>query len=120
MYNIVRIEHEDGWGMCRVKSRTVDRYTIGDSWETEDLYKRHASAVPVPLRDGIDLKHDMFCAFDSMETFSSLVFPEEVKFLLTQGFRVLLLEVRKIHPGTHQVCYRKTSVVSVKNISSLF
>ena len=30
MYQVIRIEHTDGWGMFRWNDKTGERYTIGD------------------------------------------------------------------------------------------
>lgn len=136
MYTIVRIEHEDGFGMFRVpteyyfdkdyepRSETADvefvnRYQIGDSDETNEMYRRH-SMRRTPRQDGIELTDDMFCAFDSLETFNALVEPEEVKFLLTKGFKVYMLEVKEVAKGSHQVCFRKEDIITRKDISTLF
>lgn len=62
----------------------------------------------------------MYCAFDSLETFNSLVKPEEVNFLLTQGFKVISIEVSEVYAGHHQVFYKKEHIISVSDISSLF
>lgn len=120
MHTIIRIEHTDGWGMFRSNYLEAGyRYTIGDSSETRKMFDIHGSRKN-PWADGIQLSDDMFCAFDSLETFNSLITPEEVKFLLTEGFKVLMIDVSTIVKGSDQVAYKKTDILQTKDISSLF
>ena len=118
-FNIVRIEHTDGWGMFRWNTATGDRYTVGDSAETMGMYEKH-SVRPTPFADGIDRKEDMFCAFETLETFNGLIDKDELKYLFSQGFKVLLITVKKYVRGNYQVCYKKQDVLTTTDISSLF
>lgn len=119
-FNIIRVEHEDGWGMFRFNEATGYRYTIGDTKETAAMYNLHYSR-PRPHEDGIKfIAGEDYCAFDSLETFSSLVKPRSINFLFKHGFKVVMLTVTAIKRGGHQVAYRKEDVIEVKDISSLF
>ena len=119
-HTIIRIEHADGYGMFRTIDCRGDRYILGASVHTvemEALHRRRNS----PFRDGIEFTNDMFCAFDSLETFKQLVIDEELKWLLNNhDFKVLMLDVTEIVKGEHQVCYKKEHVIQIKDISSLF
>ncbi len=84
------------------------------------MERRHKGRKGV-LRDIEDFEPEThYCAFDSLETFNSLVYKKEIKFLLLQGFKVLMLTVTDILKGEHQVAYRKEDVIETKDISSLF
>jgi hypothetical protein len=122
MKTVIRIEHSDGWGMFR-KNYAVHpsgRYVLGDSPETQQMYELHYNRN-TPRDDGIKMNDDMYCAFESLDTFNALVIPEELRWLLNnQEFKVLMLDVKKVAVGKHQVCYKKTDILQTKDISSLF
>jgi len=122
-YNIIRIEHKDGFGMFRTNwgSEYKNKYTIGDSKETAAMYNRH-NLLPTPWRDGIkDFDtYDMYCAFNDLKTFNKLVKKEELKFLFKKGYKVLLITVSKRLKGKWQVAYKKEDILTTTNISSLF
>lgn len=119
MHTIIRIEHSDGCGMFRSNEETGYRYTIGDSKETERMFLIHG-ARKSPFGEGFKFRDDMYCAFDSLETFNELVEPEEVQFLLTKDFKVLMIDVSEMLKGVDQVCYKKEHILQTKDISSLF
>lgn len=118
-HTIIRIEHADGWGMFRYKDFD-ERYTIGNCSNTKEMYKLHVKRND-PFDDGIDLECNMFCAFESLETFKALVVDCELSWLLyNHDFKVLMLDVTEIKKGKHQVCYKKEHVLQTKDISSFF
>jgi hypothetical protein len=124
MHTIIRVEHADGWGMFRYdevnNGPDYSRYTLGNSEETYEMYCLHAIRN-IPTKDGIEMHDDMFCAFESLETFNALVIPEELSWLLkNHNFKVLMLDVTHIEKGKHQVCYRKKDVIQTKDITKLF
>lgn len=106
--------------MFRYNDNINERYTLGDSHNTINMYKLHR-ARNIPFDDGISLTDDMYCAFDSLKTFKALVIDEELKWLLNNhAFKVLMLDVTELIKGEHQVCYKKEHVIQTKDISSLF
>jgi len=118
-HTIIRIEHADGYGMYRAKN-WGERYTLGDCENTEKMNELHANRK-TPYSDGIKFDNDMFCAFESLETFKALVIDSELSWLLhNHDFKVLMLDVTLIHRGEHQVCYKKEHVLQTKDISSFF
>lgn len=127
MKTIVRIEHEDGWGMFRNKE---NRYVVGEGNNPimDKLWDRHSTwtingGMPVPSNDGIDMGlgwKEWFCAFKSMEQFNNWVKKDEAKELLKFNFKILLLEVTEYQEGGNQIVYTKESIVSERDISSLF
>jgi hypothetical protein len=120
MTTIIRVEHSDGWGMFRYNYDLAKRYVLGDTKDTEKMHELHLNRN-TPFCDGIRMESDMFCAFDSLDTFNALVIPKELKWLLNnKDFKVLMLDVTDVISGKHQVCYKKEDVLQTKDISSLF
>ena len=120
MYQVIRIEHTDGWGMFRWNDKTGERYTIGDSVESMPMYQLHKNRNN-PYEDNIDdFNDDMFCAFINLDTFNELVEKPSLLYLLDKGFKVLMLTVTKIKKGEHQVCYYKEDVMQITDISAIF
>lgn len=122
MNTIIRIEHEDGFGICRYQLNPFkQRYVIGDSAETDDLWSRH-NDIPPPARDNLAsvMTDQHYCAFKSLESFENMVYRHEVNFLLKMNFKVYLLEVSECFFGNYQCIYRKQDILLKKDISNLF
>lgn len=127
MKTIIRIEHQDGNGMFRSKSR---RFSLGDDTDNillQNLWARHNAynkgGMPVPCNDGIDLfkdRKEWFLGFKSMEQFSQWCMPEEVKELLKLDFKVLMIDVEEYQEGGCQIAFTKDTILQKKDISSLF
>lgn len=118
IFTIIRIEHEDGWGMFRRNGE--DKYILGDSYETQSMFSLHVNRR-TPFQDNIDITEDMFCAFESLDQFNELVIADELRWLLNnQSYKVLMLDVTNITKGQHQVCFKKSDIIQSKDISSLF
>jgi hypothetical protein len=118
---IIRVEHEDGYGMFRKNS---DRYRVVDLCESVmgELCERHRE-FPTPNQDNlIEYKdgYEWFCAFRSMEEFNSWVTREQVSVLIEYDFRVFILEVTEYQIGDYQVLYRKDSIISKTDITNLY
>jgi hypothetical protein len=116
---IIRIEHEDGYGMSRRKDWASDKYTIGDSWETIGMLKLH-QLMPVIHEDIAGFDSTMFCAFSSMESFYKFIITDELKFLINKGYSVYAIESSFVLEGDYQVAYKKESIISKKDITDLF
>ncbi len=142
MKTIIRIEHNDGFGMFRKNWDNGGRFfcvsdtTEGnpflmsrgvDGWLMDNLWNRHSAhsdcGMPTPYSDGIDLDlddKDWYCAFKSLEEFSEWVKPKEADALTKLDFKILMLDVTEYQEGEKQVAYTKESISSFKDISGLF
>ena len=123
---IVRVEHEDGYGMFRSSTKPICLSNSGDP-VLNRLWNRHSTCgdpgMPLPCHDGIDLDmggKNWYCGFGSMDDFNKWVMPDEAKALISYGFKVLLISANEFQIGGHQVVYTKSSITSVEDISSLF
>jgi len=112
---ILRVEYTDGWGIFRSQAwRQLSN--------SEDFINRHKE-FPTPQYDAyIDREPDTdeFCAFKSIEQFQQWVTPTEIKELIKEGCKVLLLDVSAWVTGEFQMLYRKENIVQSKDISELF
>jgi hypothetical protein len=127
---IVRMEHpSDGFGPFR---------SITDNWEARvELHTQHDEIMSVhkdmtkfpnlcndrELRDklGNNSISDYFFAFNSLEQFNVAFTTEQVKEFITElGFQVLTLEVTDYIESPFQTIYKKESIVSQTDISTLF
>jgi hypothetical protein len=113
---IIRIEHEDGWGMFRMgnneNKKTVDQI----SWR---VYTKHGD-MPGPRNDGLEIEADDFCAYTSMSSMSQWIQPEDVKLLIPHGYKVYLIDVTEAKIGEHQALFKKQNIVLKKDITVLF
>lgn len=66
------------------------------------------------------IKGKHYCAYPSVEAMKTWINCSEIKELLKYGFVVLLLDVTDSIEDLDQVIYTKESIVSSKDISSLF
>jgi hypothetical protein len=115
---IIRVEHKDGYGMMRFNEKW--RYVVGCDGMTSRMYDLHMS-IPSVCSDITGFTTDMFCAFDSMESFYGFIVEEELRYLiLKQDFKVFMIDADFVLKGTHQVAYTKESITQKKDITNLF
>lgn len=113
---VVRLERNKR-GIFRPSNRVLTKYSI-----TQDVYKRHYD-FPTPSRYGLDMYLDgkeWFCGYKSIDELQSWVYSDEIKFFISKGFKVLLLEVTEFQLGEYQIIFTKESITSSKDITSLF
>lgn len=124
---IIRVEHEDGWGMFIAKtSRFALAWT--DHKKLKPLWERHNTenpngGFPIPQTEGLKISKngkEWFCSFKNIEQFKQWVKDEEVKELLKLGFKVIQLEVNEWQEGEQQILYTKESIINVEDISHQF
>jgi len=131
---IVRIEHpKDGLGVFRSRQLPPsDDYTLIELHSRHDeIVDRHSDIDKFPtynddgqLRNQMDNQTNVLLyhfAFNSLEQFNTAFTKEEVKEFIAQlGFQVLTLEVTEWFSSDYQTVYKKDSVLSQTDISSLF
>lgn len=107
----------------------VGFFKHGDSFLYEHpialrTYNRHnGGGFPTPQMERLDLFKDnkkWFCAYKTIEEFQAWVLSEEVKFFISEGFRVLLLNVTEYQEGKKQVIFTKESITTSEDITTLF
>lgn len=117
---VIRIEYpESGLGLFR-STKTDEAFD--ESGELDALRQRHYN-FPMPHRDGISMSlcgAEWFCAFKSVDQVKQWVTTEEITFLKSLGFVVYMLDVTEYQLGGSQVAFTKESIVSKKDVSSLF
>jgi len=115
---VVRIERR-GRGMFRPANKNIRRLRI-----MLDIYDQHANGFPTPYLDGgLDMDLDdkeWFCSYKSIETMFEYLTHKQIRFLISKGFKVLLLEVTNYQEGDFQVIYTKDSVVNTTDLTELF
>jgi len=112
---IIRVEGEDGYGMFR---DCIGRKYV-PATELPAICMRH-QLFNTPYQDGLNIADNWFCAYKTIEQLQDWVFTGELKEIIDNGFKVLLLDVTEYQEGTHQVIYTKESIVGMKDISNLF
>lgn len=115
---IIRVEHKDGHGMMRWNKEW--RYTVGFSDSTYRMWELHQLITSI-VSDIPEFTSDMFCAFDSMETFYRFIVAEELKYLIVNhDFKVFMIDADFVLKGNNQVAYTKESITQKKDITNLF
>lgn len=128
---IIRIEHpEDGLGMFADRTKGVNPREYGDNypdivWSFDfrvdnvgRLNEKHGKMQSARLISGFTKEY--FCAYPSIESMKKWINCEEIKELIKVGFVVLVLDVTTYIKAKDQILFLKSSIVSSKDISSLF
>lgn len=118
MFTVIRIEHSDGNGIWRSADNKCRRYELDNSEFTRQMHYLHRGIPAAIYMHGFTKQH--YCAFESMETFKPFIVDNELKWLLNNGFKVLLIDVKSVISDGYQVAYKKCDIISTKDISSLF
>jgi len=129
MRTLIRIEYEDGYGIFF--SKLYSTWDCSDEGTQREFYaekdfnsvcERHRD-FNSPDQDGLNTKKDekaWFCAYKSVEQLQQWITTYELKHIISLGFKVLMLDVSEYQEGKDQIMYTKESIVSLKDISSLF
>lgn len=124
---VIRIEANDGLGIfMNYDNNCVIRDIISLIKENEEnnlklktIRIRH-NDFPTPYEEKLYITNEYFCAYNSIELLNEWIKPKEIKFLIEVGFNILMLEVTNYQTGKFQTIFTKDSIVSSKNINSLF
>lgn len=113
----IRIEHSDGNGLWRSNNKSVYELNCMNS-----IIERHRK-FPNPTWEG-DVKGFIegvhYCAFKSVEQLQQWIFPDEIREILDNGFKVYLLDLSEGLEGNYQIAYQKQHITQQKDISELF
>lgn len=122
--NCIRIEHTiDGWGLFRRPDE--DTFALMGFIFQEILWEirvRHGE-FSTPYIDGLNLNQhgkEWFCAYKTVEQIQKWIEPHEFKSIIDNGFNIYLLTVEEFQEGNDQIIYTKESIISKKEINSLF
>lgn len=119
MKQVIRVEHSDGFGMFVGRMENGGERGHAAREIVNALWRRHDN-FNTPSEDGLFRTDKHFCAYKSIQQIQQWIEPEEFKILFSNGYKVLLLEVSDCQIGEHQAIYKKSCVVSSKDISQLF
>ena len=118
MMTIVRFERR-GNGIFRPSNKSIYNSAIA-----KRTYARHNNGnFPLPENENLDLIRggkEWFCAYKTIEQLQSWVHKDEIDFFISKGFKVLMLDVNEYQEGQMQVVFTKESIISSKDITSLF
>lgn len=113
---VVRLERNKR-GIFRPSNQVLTKYSI-----TRNVYDRHGN-FPTPRQEGLNMVLDdkeWFCGYKSIDELQNWIYSDEIKFFISKGFKVLLLEVTEYQLGEYQIIFTKESITSSKDITSLF
>ncbi len=123
MRQIIRVEHEDGYGIFRSR--------LDDTWKGRPhsvllQYHRYPgfesrhSNFNNPRRDGLNRSDADFCAFKSIEQIQQWIMPDEFEKLIEDGYKVFLIEVSECQEGRDNILFQKKHELNRKDISKIF
>jgi hypothetical protein len=132
MKTVIRIEHpEDGIGIFVTREIGVILNDLASNLPSicstfnysvhniGKVYDKHHSMDSARWIEGFERgKH--YCAYPSVDIMKKWINCSEIKELIALGFIVLILDVEDYIETSEQVLYTKESVISSKDISSLF
>lgn len=125
---VIRIEHpEDGIGIFITRTKGLTCWKNKKVTSTFDysvrnignVYEKHSDMPGARRIEGF-IEDRYYCAYPSVEVMKKWINCGEIKQLLSFGFVVLVLDVTDYIETLEQVIYTKESIVSSKDISSLF
>jgi hypothetical protein len=136
MITIVRIEHKDTYGLFVANTAEGEKrnHCIRDI-KDNFINDRHADRFPVTRMDRTILQSDYkrsthlnpskdgkiwLCAYKSIDQLQQWIYKDEFKILFDNNYKVLLLDVTEYQIGEYQIIFTRESVLSSKDISSLF
>ena len=116
---VIRIEHEDGWGMFIDISEEKPSRKHSVKYICPVIDDRHL-LFPLPQKEKLPMSHEYFCAYKSVDQLKKWITTEEIAILKENNYKIFMLEVTDYHEGEHQVIYSKKSIVNTTEIIDLF
>lgn len=113
---VIRLERR-GRGIFRPTNKSIYKSAV-----FKRVIIRHGN-FNTPFLDGLNMGLDAkewFCAYKSVEQLQEWLELDEIKYFITKGFKVLMLEVSEFQVGRDQIIFTKEGIISSKDISSLF
>lgn len=118
MITVVRLERR-GNGIFRPSNRSIYNSAIA-----KRTYARHnGGSFPLPEAENLNMfkgYRDWFCAYKTIEQLQAWIHKDEIDFFISKGFKVLMLDVEEYQEGEMQVIFTKESIISSKDVTSLF
>jgi hypothetical protein len=125
MLQVVRLQHKtSGVGIfrCGLFNEEYINMTDEEKCMYDDFNLRHRN-FPTPSTEGLSMYRNdrkWFCAYKTVEQLQQWLMPNEIRFLISKDFDVLLLTVNEYQVGEHQVVFTRESVQESTVINSLF
>lgn len=125
MLQVVRLQHREN-GVGIFTNNTFDNKLLTFPNEERQMYlelNRRHDDFNTPIEDKLDIHLDdkeWFCAYKTVEQLQKWLMSDEIRFLISKGFDVLLLNVGEYQVGEHQVVFTRESVKESTVINSLF
>ena len=119
MKTIIRIEHNEGYGLWHSINKDTDECYFWEFTFTRELRFKHQN-FPSPSEEGLSLNIDQYCAFKSIEQIQEWIEPEWFKEIIECGFKIWMIDVDDWVEGAYQILFRKEDIISKKDITSLF
>ena len=116
---VIRIEHEDGWGMFIDISEERPSRKHSARYICPSIVDRH-QLFPLPQRENLPISDEYFCAYKSVDQLKEWITTEEIATLKENNYRIFMLDVTNYHEGKYQVIYTKESIVNTTDITDLF
>jgi hypothetical protein len=120
MKTVIRIEHPyDGNGIwC---SMNKDRVRLIELLSNHDEFEERHGRFPVVF---VDIDHFIqnihYCAFKSIEQLQEWVYSNEIKELISLGFKVYMIDLSVYLEGEYQIAFNKADILQSKDITELF
>jgi len=120
---MIRIQHpDDGYGLFH--SQVCGNSKIRNVAKLQDMIHRHKTGFPVPWKDkgiGDDFQPGLhLSAFKSIKEISDWIKKDELKLILSMGFRILAIEAKSVLTGEHQYVFKLSNVMNTIDITDLF
>ena len=116
---IVRFEHPfDGNGIFSSRLINGKYHDLSTSIIGQEINDRHKNMEPACYINGWDEDH--FCAYSSIDQIHEWLTTKEIKFLISEGFKILLLTVKHCIEADDQVLYLKDDIVQSNDITEIF
>lgn len=116
---VIRVEHEDGWGMFIETSEKKSRRKQSVAYICPSIDQRHM-LFPTPHNEELPMSSGHFCAYKSVDQLKKWITTEEIATLKENNYKIFMLDVTDYHEGKHQVIYTKESIISITDITDLF
>lgn len=120
-YQIIRVEHSDGYGMFISKiNKRKRKHAIGCIPSLELLLHRHSkfNSCFEDFGDKFTKKH--YCGYKTIKQIQKWITKNEFTELIKYQYKIYLLEVSECLIGKDQMAFQKKDIINKKDITQLF
>jgi hypothetical protein len=114
MKTIIRIEHICGNGLFRAENIDGTAILNQAKCEPQLIDKHQKKNFNTPFKDGLEISHNEFCAFKSIEQIQEWVNPEWFNEIINLGFKIWMIDVSMYKEGEHQIIFNKQNILLKK------